>query len=368
MQNSIYEQDFLLKELPQAISDLLRASNLPWLTSLEFCTQYDDNQPERVLIKMDAEKIHRAVFYRFTKRMGLLRVIEIIGFPDIVNQDILGLLKTHHAQLALVNRLENPVKPDEKWHSTHANVYCHSYVSIAELPPSKEEYLKQLGKNKREQLPKYWRRLNRHFNNEFEIRCESTTEIKLEEVIQLDCLNRERRSGRGKVIDSVLDIQQRQKNRWPLTQASGFLVTFRYQGKIVSGLLCYLCGNEASFIVIAHDPAYENLRVGTLVVWKMIECLIDKGITRVNFLWGRQEYKIRFLGVEYPWSIHIISPYQWLTIVWKYQIIFFEFYTRAWRFGKTRMGNITAQLNLFTNYCKIKIEKIYVRNSWIYRF
>lgn len=338
MQDYIYEQDYSLKELPQTIKELLQNANLPWLNSFEFCLGYVPNPAERVLLRMKGGNIHQVVFYRLIKRMGFLRTIEVIGFPNIVKQDIQGLFKTHKAYLATLNHLEQPVKPDENWCSTHANVYCHTYVTIAKLPTSKDEYLNLLGKNRKRQLPQYLRKVNRYFENPIEIRYESAKEIKFEDVIQLECLNRKRRAGKGKGVDSICDIQDRQQRRWHLTESLGLLVTLRYQGNIIGGTLNYIYGNEALMIVVAHDTQYDHLRLGHMSIWKTMEHLIDKGISECNLLWGRKEFKTQFLGVEYPWSVHIISLYPLLAIVWKIQICFNAFYMRAWRLLMTRVG------------------------------
>lgn len=349
MQSSIYKQDLLIKDLTQPIKDLLLAANLPWLNSLEFCTDYAIQPAHRILLSRDDEKIHQVVFYRLTKRV-ILPFIEIVGFPDIINQDIQELIKTCQVQLAAVNRLEQAVQPNEQWHPTQRNVYCQSYITIAKLPPTKEAYLSLLGKNKREKLPYHWRKLNRHFDNDIEIHCDSTNDIQFDDILQLEYLNKERRAGKGKGVDSDNEIQKRQQQRWSTTQAIGLLITLRHNGKIICGTLNYLYRNEAFLIVIAHDSAYENLNVGTLCLWKTIECLIAKGFNQYNFLWGRQIYKTQFLGVEYPWSIHVVSPHKWLAIAWKFQIRFKELYIRAWRFAKTRMGN-----NFFTTTEKNQI-------------
>ena len=110
-------------------------------------------------------------------------------------------------------------------------------------------------------LPKYWRRINRLWGDDFELRCEST----------------------------------------------------------------------------AH-PIYEHLHIGTLVVWKMIECLIEQKVTQFNLLWGRQVWKTQFLGVEYPWTIHTISKPVWLGVFWKNKLVFDQFHLRVWRYAKTKMG------------------------------
>ena len=336
MQNSNYEQDYAIKELPQAIKDILESADLPWLNSLEFCTLYDPNPAERVWIKGDSGHIHQVVFYRVAHKM-MLRIIDIVGFPNILDIDIQYLIQKHSAQLAVVNRLESSVKVDETWQPTKKNIYLHSYITIADLTGSKDEYLRLLGKKKRERYPNYWRRLNRHFNDAIDIRCVEAQDIDVEDIIQLEHLNKERRAGKGKGVDSAKDIQDRQYQRLPVTKSCGFLVTLRHNETILGGTLNYISGNEAHLAVIAHDPAYEHFNIGTISLWKTIECLIEKGVTKQNFLWGRQAYKTQFLGVEYPWSVHVISPYRGLAVLWKNYIKGNEFYIRVVRFAKTKL-------------------------------
>jgi Acetyltransferase (GNAT) domain len=335
------EEDYAIKDLPQPILHLLQTANLPWLNSLDFCLGFDAHtRAERVFLKTDFEKIYQVVFYRLVNKTPFLRIVEILGFPNIVEQEIQSLVKKHHAQLALVNRLEPPVKPNEKWHSAQKNLYLHNYIPIAELPNSKDTYFNQLGKHKRIQLPKYWKKLGEHFDNALEIRCESGNDIKLEEVIYLECLNRQRRAAKGKGVDSVLNIEKRHKNLWDLIKSSGLLITLRHKDRIVGGTLSFISGNDAFIMVLAHDLAFEPFRVGTLSVWKTIECLIDRHITNVNFLWGRQIFKSQFLGVEHPWCIHIVTQYQGLALFWKIQLTVCAFTSRAWHFLKTRLGQV----------------------------
>ena len=331
------KKDFLLAELPQPIKDLLHAAILPWLNSLAFCTIYDPHTAERVLLKMDKEQIQQVVFYRIVSKLGVLTVIEIIGFPDISDEDIRELLGLHNAQLATVNRFEQSVKPEEDWQPTDAAVFCKTYVALVDLPPVKEDYLKKLGKNKHAQLPKYWRRINRLWGDDFELRGESTADIQFDDIITLEHLNRARRSGKGKGVDSDFDILQRQNRRWVLTQKVGFLMTLRYKGNIIGGGLTYIYADKAFFLVVAHDPIYGHLHIGTLVVWKMIECLIEQKVVQFNLLWGRQVWKTQFLGVEYPWTIHTISKPVWLGVFWKNKLVFDQFRLRVWRYVKTKM-------------------------------
>ena len=276
--------------------------------------------------------------YCLKKKWGFLTVIEVIGFPNLTNFTISRLIEEHNAQLALINRLEQPIKPNEQWTASQANIFCKSYITIANLPTSKEDFFRQLGKRHRKNLPQNWRRLKHDLGNTIEFHCQNMSEIKFEEVIHLECLNRERRLKKGKSVDSLRDIQKRQADRWELTKAFGFMVTLRHKGKIIGGTLNYLYNNEAFMIVTAFDPAFEHFNIGKLGIWKTLELLIDRGFRHCNFLWGRYFFKTQFLGVEYPWTVHIVSRYTWISKIWKFELIFDGFYSRLKRFVKTRIG------------------------------
>jgi hypothetical protein len=63
-----YQQDMLVKELPQDVLALLYTSNLPWLNSPQFCLGYASEPAERVWMRRDEEKIHDVTFYRIVKK------------------------------------------------------------------------------------------------------------------------------------------------------------------------------------------------------------------------------------------------------------------------------------------------------------
>jgi hypothetical protein len=102
----IQEQDFSIKDLPYQIRKLLEKACLPWFNSLDFCTGFAPDPAERILIKMDSEKIYQVVFYRLIKRFGFINTIEIVGFPNIDNNQIEHLIQLHQAHLAVLDRIE----------------------------------------------------------------------------------------------------------------------------------------------------------------------------------------------------------------------------------------------------------------------
>jgi hypothetical protein len=338
-ETTIIEHDYGIKELPPQIQYLLLNSNLPWLNSLSYCTRFEALNPaDRVFFTIESGSVSQVIFYRIKQEFGWIKTLEIEGFPDAKNEIIQALISRNKAHLAVVNRLENAVKPNEEWHTLDSNTYLKSYITITPLPSSKDEYLSLMGKNKRKQLPQYLRRLLRHFNDEVEFCYQTKQDIKLADVIQLEVLNKERREKKGKGVDSLHEIEKRQTNLMPLITDSGLLVTIRYKGEILGGTLSFIQGNTAFMLITGHDTANDSLRIGTLGIWKTMDYLIDEGIVSLNFLWGRKPYKSQFLGVEYPWTVHIVSTKKWLAILWKNYIKISEFYIKVMRFLQTKLG------------------------------
>jgi Acetyltransferase (GNAT) domain len=334
------EQDFLIKDLPQSLLDQLNAKDLPWLNSYGFCMGYGENAKDaadRVWLRYNNNEIEEAVFYRLEQSF-LIRKMVVVGFTLVGNEIIEKLVKKHKVHFASVNRQELPVEPEENWQPPKSNIYVHDYISIVNLPETKEAYLTQLGKNRRKQLPQWTRRLFRHYDEDIEIRYEFKEDIKLEDTIKLECLNSKRRAFKGKGVDPIQVIEDRQRHIYPLLQSYGMLLTIRHKGEILGGNLSFLHDNNCYMIVTGHNPAYEELRIGNVAIFTTLNYLIDNGYETLNFLWGRKPYKTQFLAKEYPWSIHIISTNILIPIFWKYKTAVQKFWMRGWRFLMTRLG------------------------------
>ena len=164
MQETPDEQDFSIADLPPHIEKLLNLPRQTWLNSLAYCTLFETLNPAaRVFLRLENDSLHDVLFYRLVRKMGFL-TLEIEGFPDVSDDTIRHLLQRHKARVAIVNRLESPVKPDEAAHISAKHIYLKSYVTIAPLPDSKEAYLNLLGKNRKKQLPQYLRRFAHYWD------------------------------------------------------------------------------------------------------------------------------------------------------------------------------------------------------------
>ncbi len=337
IRNHTQEQDFNIAELPESVKHNLKSSPVSWLNSYDFCTGYGNKTAERVWLRQKGNVVQQAIYYRVVQQR-FVKTLEIVGFTDASDDEIKKLAQTHEAPVSVVSRMERPVREGENWQNSQYNIYLKEYITIVPLPTTKEEYLSQLGKNKRKQLPQWYRRINRYFNDEVELRFEKGQDIRLEDVIQLECLNRDRRAGKGKGVDPVDVIRQRQTQLFPMTQRLGLLTTLRHKGEVIGGNLNFLYHDKAYMVVTGHTPELEELRIGNVAIWKTMEYLIDHNYKACNFLWGRKFYKTQFLGIEYPWTIHILSSNTLLAIFWRYKVAFDEFFIRLKRFALTRLG------------------------------
>src|SRR5207245_3753907 len=69
-------------------------------------------------------------------------------------------------------------------------------------------------------------------------------------------------------------------------------------GRVCAGVICSRSAANYFMHVIAHDPTYDEYRLGKLCCYLTICECINRGGKEFHFLWGRYEYKYRLLGVQ----------------------------------------------------------------------
>jgi hypothetical protein len=326
--------DLAVSDLDEAIRESL--AQRPWLNSLGFCTVYDHPPAQRAYMRIDEQgRIASAAFYRERQWAGLVKIVACVGFAECSDADILDLTKLRNARLAIVNRMEAPETPAR--HSRGRLDITHDV--IAELPVSKDEYLQSLGRQKRQQLPRYWRRLEREFGRQLQFRVQRREDIRLDVIHQLIRFNQTRMVRLGKENTTKAE-SKKQERRWPLTLAEGRLCTIEAGDRLLGGTFNYVHGSEAFLIVIAHDPSVERLNIGNLAVWKTAEHLIDSGIQRYHLFWGRKPYKTQFGGRDFPVFQQVISPHPWLVPLWLAHLWFWRHAPRAIRFLQMQLRKL----------------------------
>jgi hypothetical protein len=81
-------------------------------------------------------------------------------------------------------------------------------------------------------------------------------------------------------------------------ECGGLVGIATIDGRVCGGLINYRVGTNYFMPVIAHDPEYNDYRLGTICCYLTICECITRGGKEFHFLWGREEYKSRFLGIQ----------------------------------------------------------------------
>jgi hypothetical protein len=314
--------DFELASLPPVVAAQLSSSAAPFLNSLPFCVHYNQSPAQRVWLKVSqGGAIEHAVFYRIARLWKLWNVLEISGYALHADQDLAELMQRCGCRLAIWYEMCSP---------EHDSAAAITHDVIVDLPGSAEAYLQSLGKQKRQQLPRYWRRLQREMGDvQMQVQCGSA--IGLETIIQLVHFNQHRMEHKGKHNAAAAETQTQQR-RWPLTQQHGLLCTVVAGDRVLGGTFNYVFGDEAFLIVIAHDPALEHLNIGNLSVWKTAEYLIERGFRRYHLFWGRKLYKTQFGGRDHPVYVRCLAKPRWLGLLWRAHFGLKRNIPRGWRF------------------------------------
>ena len=166
---------------------------------------------------------------------------------------------------------------------------------VLELPDSWDGYLKLLGKNMREQIKRYPKRLEKEFAVEYSLaQTEGEMQIALDDLFRL---HGQRWRARGQT--GVLATPKRQK--FHRAVCSAFLKkdwlrlwTLRCDEKPVCVLLNYFYGGRYYFFIGGFDPNYSRWSVGVCLFSKVFARAIEEGATEFDFLKGEEEYKYRY--------------------------------------------------------------------------
>jgi CelD/BcsL family acetyltransferase involved in cellulose biosynthesis len=166
---------------------------------------------------------------------------------------------------------------------------------VLELPPAYDEYVRSLGKNMREQIKRYPKRLEKQFEVEYQL-AQTPEEVK----IALDDLFRlhgQRWRARGQT--GVLATPRRQKfHREVCEQFLRHdwlrLWTLRCNGAAACVLLSYVFHGRYYFFIGGFDPEMMRWSVGTCLFARVFQHAIGEGATEFDFLRGEEEYKYRF--------------------------------------------------------------------------
>ena len=166
-----------------------------------------------------------------------------------------------------------------------------------DLPKSTHEYLQSLGAKTRRHLPYYVRRLQREWREEWRFEPQYGQEISRKLYDKIFELNHMRMDAKGKRNGWTDALKA---HRWALFQKRGLFCGLSFRGRLVGGTLSLIHNNEAYLIVIAHDPQFDRLNLGSVSLWLTVEHLIESSYRRYHLMWGSSFYKEQFGGKTQP--------------------------------------------------------------------
>lgn len=297
--------DFDAARIPEHWRSQLEALCVDWLASADFALGHLFPPAQRIWMRVDGAGILRHAYYYNEKRHPLGKYITLHGPADMDIAEAHGLLQVRDAVRLDIARMAAPLFPYPSRMNTHSVSRFYGEDVVVELPSSEEELLKSFGHNKRQQLGKYTRRLERQWPGAVDWICLSKDEIDKQLFADVVRFNTQRQSAKGK---QALWHEGVIRQRWELARRTGLLCGIRLSGEFVAGGVAYVYPQDAYYALIGHDTRYDYWNLGNLTTWLMMRKLLERGVRRFHFLWGLSEYKLRFGGEIQP--LYTITVYR----------------------------------------------------------
>lgn len=238
------------------------------------------------------------LYRRVDRRVHVLNQLVCLDADEL--QQFAATLFERDASLSAI--VLTAVKTDSRRLRFPVQRYIFTEDIVADLPATSERFMASLGRNMRETVNRHMRRLQRaHPTFRFESRIDG--DIDAAGARELFRLHQARMITKNKQSD----IDEAEFGRiLAVLRRRGLMTIASIDGRICGGLMCWRAGSEYFMRIIAHDPAWDDYRLGTLCCWLTMKQCIAMGGTRFHFLFGRNEYKYRFLGVGRPYDMLVI--------------------------------------------------------------
>ena len=297
--------DFEASAIPEHLRQKISAVPVDWLASADFALGHAFPPAQRVWIKLDEFGALQHAYYYNEERSPIGTKLLLHGPAEMDGTEARELLRSRKAvRLDLLRMGVDNLAAISRGMGKPTPAFYGEDVMV-DLPATQQELLAGLGSNKRQQLGKYTRRLEREWPAGIEWVCLAKNEITEEMFSAVVRFNSLRLAANGK---RTLWQDAMTRQRWQLARRVGLLCGIRLNGKFVSGAVSYVSGQDAYYALIGHDPQYDYWNLGNLTTWLTMGKCIEQGVRRFHFLWGLSEYKLRFGGEVKP--LYTVSFYR----------------------------------------------------------
>jgi CelD/BcsL family acetyltransferase involved in cellulose biosynthesis len=170
--------------------------------------------------------------------------------------------------------------------------FNHLEDFVISLPASADAYHAMLGPSLRKTLRTYGNKIRR-MHPTFSHEVHEAADIDEQHVRAILAFSRARIAAKGKKWG--LDEAECQRIV-ALARTCGLVSVIFIDGRVCAGAVSFRAGDDMFMRVCSHDPAYDDLRLGTLVRYCALEASIERGARECHLLWGRQAYKYQFMA------------------------------------------------------------------------
>ena len=247
-------------------------------------------QASTYVVRKDTEIIAIWLFRREQRQVRVLN--EAISLPPDEVRRFAHTIFTLYREVELIcfhavqSEISGPPYPIHRYNCTED--------SVLNLPATSEEYLARLGKPTRKNIKRYLQRLKEAFPS-FRYRIIPEGQASEQQVRAIIGLNRARMANKGKTSGIDADEERRIIQ---LVQHCGLVAEATIEGRLCAGAIVYRFGDNYFSFVRAHDPAYNQHRLGLIGAYLLADACIARGGKELHLMWGREPHKALLQGIE----------------------------------------------------------------------
>jgi hypothetical protein len=189
-----------------------------------------------------------------------------------------------------------PLQTDKalaKFPYPYQRINCSEDIVIP-LPPQPGDYLGALNKSMRLNINRYRNKLKKDFPS-FTFAVQEKDQIVETDFRDIMKLSRARMTAKGK--NYGFD-EEKEGKLYKLARTTGIIGVATIDGRLCAGTICYQVGSQFFIYILAFDPTYKEYGLGAYCCYLTICECISRGGEKCHFLWGREAYKYRLLGIR----------------------------------------------------------------------
>jgi hypothetical protein len=171
--------------------------------------------------------------------------------------------------------------------------YCLDDIVI-KLPATEAEYLAMLGKSTRQSVKTALSRIRKRLPS-YHFQMLTRDEVSPSQIRRIVAFSRARMAAKNKTTN--VDAQEAERII-ELVKVYGLVGIATVDGRLCAGMIGYRVGTRYSMQVIAHDPAYDEFRLGMLCCYQTLCGVIASGACESRMMGSSHRYKYNFLGVK----------------------------------------------------------------------